>query len=89
MKLEYSGRRSSEPRTRHIEVRFFYIHDKVKSSEVIYYPTDSMLVDFLTKPLGGSKNRFFRKIIMGYLPLSALSENLITTSSKECVGRSG
>ena len=55
--------------------------------EVIHCPTDSMLADFLTKPLGGSKYRFFRKIIMGHLPVSALSENLIT-ASEERVGRS-
>ena len=49
-----SGKPTSD-RTRHINIRFFFIHDREKSGEVKveYRCTKSMLADILTKPLQG------------------------------------
>ena len=66
MLLETNGRGSSGKRTRHMNVRYFFVADVVKRKEAVlrYCPTDEMIGDFFTKPLGGAKFRRFRNIIM-------------------------
>ena len=73
IKLEANGKRSSKKRTRHINIRYFYITDKIKSGDVVvvYHPTGKMVGDFLTKPLNGSPFKNHRNAIMG------LDENTI------------
>ena len=46
-KLNKNERRSSSSKTKHIDNRFFYIHDKVKKGEieVRYCDTEHMLAD--------------------------------------------
>jgi hypothetical protein len=53
--LETNGRGSSGKRTRHINVRYFFIADRVKSKEIqiAYCPTGIMIADYFTKPLQG------------------------------------
>jgi hypothetical protein len=67
MLLERNGKASSSRRTRHINIRFFFIKDRIASKEIEleYCPTDQMVGDFYTKPLQGAKFFFFRRIIMG------------------------
>lgn len=64
--LEENGRGSSSKRTRHINIRFFFITDRINSDElsVRYCPTDDMVGDFFTKPLQGTKFRKFRDIVL-------------------------
>ena len=64
--LEQNGKESSSKRTRHINIRYFYITDCVKRKEfqIQYCPTDDMWADFLTKPLQGKKFMKFRSILM-------------------------
>jgi hypothetical protein len=66
MLLEKNGRGSSSKRTRHINVRYFFVTDRIKSQEmnVEYCPTGEMLGDLFTKPLQGSLFRKFRDAIM-------------------------
>ena len=66
MLLETNGRGSSSKRTRHMNVRYFFVADVLKRKEAVlrYCPTDEMIGDFFTKPLGGAKFRRFRNIIM-------------------------
>ena len=66
MLLETNGTASSGRRTRHIDIRYFMIKDRVDKKELSleYCPTDEMIADFLTKPLQGVKFRKFRKLIM-------------------------
>ena len=61
-KLENNGKASSTKRTRHINIRYFTITDRVKNGEDIieYCPTGDMIADFFTKPLQGSLFRKFR-----------------------------
>ena len=66
MKLEANGRASSGKRTRHLDIKFFYITDlivqKLLSTE--YCPTDDMISNYMTKPLIGKKFHAFRKVIL-------------------------
>jgi hypothetical protein len=67
IQLENNGKQSSTKRTRHINIRYFYITSKIKSGRVrvIYHPTKQMVSDYLTKPLQGSLFRTHRNSIMG------------------------
>ena len=66
MLLELNGRGSSSKRTRHMNIRYFFVGDVAarKHINIVYCPTDEMIGDFFTKPLGGAKFRRFRNIIM-------------------------
>ena len=64
--LEKNGKESSGKRTRHINIRYFYIKDRIEKGdlEIKHCPTDDMLGDFMTKPLQGKKFRKFFRMIM-------------------------
>lgn len=64
--LETNGQESSSKRTRHLNIRYFYIKDQVdkKHLQVKYCPTDDMLGDYPSKPLHGRKFYKHRKAIM-------------------------
>jgi hypothetical protein len=49
-------KRHGMARTRHINVRYFFIIDRIGSGElcVKYLPTEEMVADYFTKPLMGS-----------------------------------
>jgi hypothetical protein len=67
MLLEKNGRASSGRQTRHINIRYFFVTNRVQNGEVRidYCPTGEMLVaDFFTKPLKGSLFRKLRGIIL-------------------------
>ena len=66
MKLETNGKASSGKRTRHFDIKFFYLTDLIKRGElqVKYCQTDEMDADYMTKPLVGSKFIKFRSRIM-------------------------
>jgi hypothetical protein len=82
--LESNGRGSSGKRTRHINVRYFFIADRVKSKEIriAYCPTGVMIADYFTKPLQGLLFRQLRDMIMGNTPI-ALPEATTTTSQAD------
>jgi hypothetical protein len=79
IQLENNGKQSSTKRTRHINIRYFYITSKIKdgSMRVIYHPTKQMVSDYLTKPLQGSLFRTHRNSIMGH------DENSIAMCNRE------
>jgi hypothetical protein len=64
--LEKNGRMSSGKRTRHINIRYFFVADRIKARELAieYCPTGNMLADFFTKPLQGKAFKDFRDTIM-------------------------
>jgi hypothetical protein len=64
--LESNGKASSSKRTRHIDIKFFFVKDRINSGEirVEHCPTESMIADFFTKPLQGSLFLKFRNAIM-------------------------
>ena len=65
--LERNGKRSSKKGTRFINIRYFFITDKVKKGEVDieYMPTGEMIADYFTKPLQGALFRKMRDQIQG------------------------
>ena len=69
--LEKNGKMSSSARTRHVNIRYFFIADRIKSKEleIDYCPTGNMVADFHTKPLQGAKFIQFRDMIMGISPI--------------------
>jgi hypothetical protein len=85
IRMEINGRNSCTGNSRHIDIRYFFIKDRVDKGEVSieYCPTEIMLADFFTKPLQGSLFNRFRDVIMGYKPTSSLLE---LNSIKERVG---
>ena len=64
--LENNGKASSSSRTKHINVRYFFVKDCVERKELCieFCGTDEMWADFYTKPLQGWKFEVFRKIIL-------------------------
>ena len=66
MLLHNNGKASSSKRTRHLNIRYYFLADRIANGElaVEFCPTDDMIADYLTKPLQGEKCRRFRKAIM-------------------------
>ena len=66
MLLEQNGRASAGKRSRHLDIRYFFITDRINKGdiEVKYCPTDLMTADYMTKPLHGKKFMKFKKEIM-------------------------
>ena len=55
--LAENGKASSSKRTKHINVRYFFITDRIRTKEISvqYCSTDDMVADYYTKPLHGAK----------------------------------
>jgi hypothetical protein len=64
--LENNGRMSSGKRTKHINMRFYFITDRICGRElsVEHCPTQDMIADFFNKPLQGKLFYKFRSLIM-------------------------
>jgi hypothetical protein len=67
IQLEMNGKASSHKRTRHIDIRFFFITDQIEKGiiQVEYCPTMDMEADYLSKPTQGELFRKQRNRIMG------------------------
>jgi hypothetical protein len=86
MLLERNGKASSSKRTKHINVRYFFITDRISRGEVQvleWCPTGDMVADFMTKPLQGSTFKKFRDLIMGALSMREVSKVLTRDLVKE------
>ena len=68
--LEKNGKASSSRRTKHINIRYFFITDRVDKGDVslVWCPTADMIGDYATKPVQGALFRKFRDQIMGVVP---------------------
>ena len=66
MLLEKNGKASSSKRTKHMNVRCYFVTDRIQKKELKVFccPTDEMVADFFTKPLQGRKFKKFRNMIM-------------------------
>lgn len=65
IRLLENGRMSSQ-RTRHLNVRYFWLKEKIDENavKVKYEPTKSMLADMLTKPLGGEQFKLLTRALL-------------------------
>jgi hypothetical protein len=68
--LEKNGKASSSKRTKHINIQYFFITDRLSKEEVsvVWCPTGDMIGDYATKPLQGALFLKFRDHIMGVTP---------------------
>ena len=66
IKLSNNGRASSGKRTRHFDIKLFYVTDLIDKDEVEieYCATENMIADYMTKPLTGKQFVRFRDLIM-------------------------
>ena len=67
--LENNGKASSRKRTKHINIWYFFITDRVAQVDMslVWCPTKDMIRDFMTKPLQGAMFRKFRDQIIGVI----------------------
>ena len=65
MLLENNGRQSVGKRSRHLNIRYFFVTDMIKKGlfKVAYCPTKDMLADFFTKPIQGSLFKKFKRAV--------------------------
>ena len=66
MQLENKGLMSTGRRSRHLNIKYFFITDMIKRNEVQvqYCATANMIADYFTKPLQGSTFKRFRTGIL-------------------------
>ena len=69
--LEKNGKASSTKRTKHINIRYYFITDRVRNGELTiqWCPAGDMIGDFMTKALQGALFKKFRDQIMGAIPV--------------------
>ncbi len=79
MKMERNGRSSCGQKSRHIDIRYFFIKDRVDSGEIdiVHCPTEMMVADFFTKPLQGALFRKLKSVIMGEIDVRNLPRHVL------------
>jgi hypothetical protein len=82
--LEQNGKALSDKRTRHINIRYFFITDWVNMKEINigWCPTKKMVADFMMKPLQGSHFRNLKDYIMGRVHSTKPKHNVISVGKK-------
>ena len=70
--MENNGKVSYSKRSRHLNIRYFYVKDSVDKDkiEIVHCPTERMLSGFFTKPVQGALFKKFRAVILGHQPIS-------------------
>ena len=77
--MEKNGKASSSKRTKHINIRYFFVTDRISKKEltVDWCPTGDMVADFMTKPTQGTFFKRFRDMLMGVKALPTKGTGLI------------
>ena len=85
MKLETNGRKSCGQKSRHIDIRYFFMKDRVETENIriVYCPTEQMLADFFTKPLQGALFLKFKRVLMGHAHVDTLALPLTSSPTAE------
>ena len=67
IKMERHGKDSCTGRSRHIDIRHFFVQDRVDKGEleIEHCPTKLMVADYMTKLLQGAQFHLLRYAIMG------------------------
>jgi hypothetical protein len=79
--LETNGRQSVGKRSRHLNIRLFFVADQKEKGNlsIEFCPTDKMTGDYMTKPVHGQKFRDFRQEIMN-LPVLPFAAQMVMTA---------
>ena len=79
IKLERNGLDSCGQKSRHIDIRYFWVKDLVKDvkNKLKYCLTKQMLAGFFTNPLQGNPFKKCRCVVMGWDPISVLQEEYL------------
>ena len=74
--IALSSNSVTNERSKHIDVRYHFCRERVQSGElqVKHCPTEYMVADVLTKPLGGPRHKALCATIMGEPPEEQPSE---------------
>ena len=85
--FETNGRNSCGSKSRHINIRYFWIKNRLESEriKVKHCPTLQMLADFFTKPLQGSLFVKLRDVIMGIKHIDTLRQEIKSLPVQERV----
>ena len=88
--LEKNGTASAGRRSKHIDIRYFWLKDRVERGDVNikYCPTELMIADFFTKPLQGGLFKRLKAVIMGQVSVEEFIASM-SIAPKERVGTSG
>jgi hypothetical protein len=85
MLLMKNGRLSSSKRTKHLDIRYFYVRDLLERGIISleHCSSDIMIADFFTKPIQGQKFQIFRDIIMNQHHKSSVLQYRSVLDNKE------
>ena len=85
--LEKNGVASAGRRSKHIDIRYFWMKDRIEKGElkVAYCPTELMIADFFTKPLQGGLFKRLKEVIMGHVSVEEFKAPM-SAAPKEHVG---
>ena len=75
MRMERNGRNSCTGNSRHVNVRYFWVKDRIEKGELDlkYCPTEKMIADYFTKALQGSAFMKFWYVVMGHKHINSLT----------------
>jgi hypothetical protein len=85
MLLMKNGRLSSGKRTKHLDIRYFYVKDLIDRGLITieHCISEEMIADFFTKPIQGARFQLFRDLILN-IPGSTLQyRSVLGNSDKE------
>ena len=84
-KILKNGWKSVGSRSRHIDIKTFFVTDRHKSGEIMVErcPTTEMVADYFSKPLQGSLCHAMRRVIMGYESYKSLQKYKATDEQSE------
>ena len=74
--MEMNGRASVGKRSRHINIRHFFVTDQMQKGniQIRYRSTNDMIVDYVTKPLQGKKFQQFKAAILNFARIVKIDE---------------
>jgi hypothetical protein len=66
--LQENGQKSSGPRTRALNIQYFFLTDQTEKGNVkiVHCPTGEMVADYLSKPVQGKTFTYLKKKLMGH-----------------------
>ena len=84
--MEKNGTQSCGDKSRHINIRYFFIKDVIQREniDIVHCPTELMIADFFTKPLQGKLFRKLRDFIMGLT--DDISEERVGKQNETIIG---